>query len=97
MRIEWSAEAGHDLREVHASIVQDNKTAAARVIRAIREGVQALSENPLMGRIGGVAGTRELVLSRYPYLVVYRVKKHGVRVLAVIHASRHWLVDFSRE
>jgi len=97
VRIEWSVEAGHDLREVHASIAQDNKTAATRVIRAIREGVQALSTNPLMGRIGGVAGTRELVVSRYPYLVVYRVKKHGVRVLAVIHASRHWLVDFSRE
>lgn len=97
MRIEWSVEAGHDLREVHASIARDNKTAAARVIRAIREGVQALSTNPLMGRIGGVAGTRELVLGRYPYLVVYRVKKHGVRVLAVIHASRHWQVDFSRE
>ncbi|MFZ3041384.1 MAG: type II toxin-antitoxin system RelE/ParE family toxin, partial [Thiobacillus sp.] len=62
MRIEWSVEAGHDLREVHASIARDNKTAAARVIRAIREGVQALSTNPLMGRIGGVAGTRELVL-----------------------------------
>jgi len=97
VRIEWSAEAGHDLREVHASIAQDNKTAAARVVRAIREGVQALSANPLMGRIGGVAGTRELVLSRYPYLVGYRVRKHGVSVLAVIHTSRHWQVDFSRE
>jgi toxin ParE1/3/4 len=97
VRIEWSVEAGHDLREVHASLAQDNKTAAARVIRAIREGVQALSANPLLGRVGGVAGTRELVLSRYPYLVVYRVRKLGVRVLAVIHTSRHWQVDFSRE
>jgi toxin ParE1/3/4 len=97
VRIEWSVEAGHDLREVHASLAQDNKTAAARVIRAIREGVQALSTNPLMGRIGGVAGTRELAVSRYPYLVVYRVKKHGVRVLAVVHPSRHWQVDFLRE
>lgn len=97
MRIEWSVEAGHDLRGVHASIARDNKTAAARVIRAIREGVQSLSANPLMGRIGDVSGTRELVLSRYPYLVVYRVQKHGVRVLAVIHTSRHWQVDFSRE
>lgn len=97
MRIEWSVEAGHDLREVHASIAQDSKPAAARVIRAIREGAQALSANPLMGRMGGVAGTRELVLSRYPYLMVYRVKKNGVRVLAVVHTSRHWQVDFSRE
>lgn len=97
MRIEWSVEAGHDLREVHASIVQDNKTAAARVIGAIREGVQALSANPLLGRVGGVASTRELVLSRYPYLVVYRLRKHGVGVLAVIHTSRHWQVDFARE
>ena len=97
MRLEWSKESGSDLRQIHASIAQDNKLAAARVIRAIREAVQALVGKPLMGRIGGVAGTRELVLSRYPYLVVYRVKKDTIKVLAVIHTSRHWQVDFSRQ
>ncbi len=97
MRLEWSNESGSDLRQIHSSIAQDNKAAAAKVIGAIREAVQALMDNPLLGRVGGVAGTRELVLGRYPYLVVYRVQKDAIRVLAVIHTSRHWQVDFSRE
>ncbi len=50
-----------------------------------------------MGRAGSVGGTRELVLIHYPYLVIYRVKKDAIRVLAVIHTSRHWQTDFSRE
>ncbi len=97
MRIEWAKESGTDLRQIHASISADNITAAAKVIQVIREAIQALAENPLMGRAGGVGGTRELVLTRYPHLVIYRVKKDAVRVLAVIHASRHWQTDFFRE
>jgi len=97
VRIEWAKESGADLRQIHASIAADNKTAAAKLIQTIREAVQVLAENPLMGRAGSVGGTRELVLIHYPYLVIYRVKKDAIRVLAVIHTSRHWQTDFSRE
>jgi len=50
-----------------------------------------------MGRVGGVAGTRELVISVYPYIVIYRVGAKSARVLAVIHISRHWQAGFDRE
>ena len=49
MRIEWAKEPGTDLRQIHASIAADNKTAPAKAIQTIRETVQALAENPLMG------------------------------------------------
>jgi toxin ParE1/3/4 len=75
----------------------DNPAAASRVIRAIREEVRLLAENPLMGRVGGVVGTRELVVRAYPYIVIYRVGAEAVRVLAVIHTSRHWHPGFDRE
>lgn len=97
MRLEWSKESGIDLREIHALIQVDNISAASRVIRSIRESAQLLAENPLMGRVGSVAGTRELVINHYPYIVIYRVGANLVRVLAVIHTSRHWQLDFDRE
>jgi len=31
-----------------------------------------LADHPAMGRPGRIAGTRELVIVRYPYIVAYR-------------------------
>ena len=97
MRLEWSNESAADLREIHALIQNENPSAASRVICGIRESTQLLADNPLMGRVGGVAGTRELVISVYPYIVIYRIGAKSVRVLAVIHTSRHWQAGFDRE
>ncbi len=97
MRLEWSIESGADLREIHALIQADNPSAATRVIRTIQEHAQLLTENPFMGRAGGVKGTRELVVSVYPYILIYRVGVESIRVLAVVHTSRHWQMDFERE
>jgi len=36
-----------------------------------------LAKNPNVGRLGRVSGTRELVVSRTPYIVVYRVGARG--------------------
>lgn len=49
-----------------------------------------LGRNPLIGRAGQVAGTRELVISRYPYIAAYQVKGKAVEILAVVHTSRLW-------
>jgi plasmid stabilization system protein ParE len=33
-------------------------------------------------------GTQRLVLSRYPYSVVFRERLHGIQIIAVAHAKR---------
>lgn len=48
-----------------------------------------LCENPDIGRRGRVAGTRELVISKTSYIVVYRVAR-TVEILAVVHGARAW-------
>ena len=68
----------------------------ARVIREIRTVTSGLSGNPLLGRVGGVEGTRELVLPRYPYLIIYRLLKNRIRILSVVHTARHWQPEFDR-
>ncbi|MCA1598486.1 MAG: type II toxin-antitoxin system RelE/ParE family toxin, partial [Chloroflexi bacterium] len=47
-----------------------------------------------LGRTGRVEGTRELVVSRTPYIVAYRVRDDEVIVLAVQHAARLWPARF---
>lgn len=49
-----------------------------------------LSKNPLIGRVGEIEGTRELVLAGISYIVAYRVHRERIEVLFVQHAAREW-------
>jgi toxin ParE1/3/4 len=91
MRIEWSAHAVADLETISAYIEQDRSLETAnRVARTIYEAVQSLRTLPHRGRAGRIENTRELVLPRLPYLVVYRVYEDRVLILNIVHGARRW-------
>ena len=90
MRIVWFRSAIADLEEARAYIANDNPQAARRVASAIVDAVDRLAAHPAVGRAGRVAGTRELVVSRTPYVIPYRVREGVVEILRVFHARRRW-------
>jgi len=91
MRIEWSAHAVADLEAISAYIEQDRSLDMAnRVARTIYDAVQSLRALPYRGRAGRIENTRELVLPRLPYLVVYRVYEDRVLILNIVHGARRW-------
>ena len=90
MEIVWRASALNDLEAIREFIAQDSPRAAARVLTAIRIGVDRLGRHPSLGRAGRVEGTRELIISNAPYIAAYRVGENQVRILAIIHTSRQW-------
>ncbi|MFM9912010.1 MAG: type II toxin-antitoxin system RelE/ParE family toxin [Methylophilaceae bacterium] len=55
-----------------------------------------LSLHPLMGRVGRVADTRELVVSLTHFVVPYRVnmQKNLIEILALMHNARQWPESF---
>ena len=57
---------------------------------AIVDAVDRLAAHPAVGRPGRVPGTRELVVSRTPYVIPYRVREGVVEILRVVHARRRW-------
>jgi toxin ParE1/3/4 len=69
---------------------QENLTAADRATRAIYAGMISLATFPNQGRTGKMRGTRELVLSPLPYVVVYRVKDEVVEIARVLHGAQPW-------
>lgn len=71
-------------------IARDNPTAAAQVDEEIEHQVRQLREHPMMGRPGRKAGTRELVISRTPFIAVYRVTKTRIEILRILHGARQW-------
>jgi len=91
MTLIWSPEAIADLFALRAYIEQDDPAAAQRVALHIVRNVETLLPNsPEMGRPGRVAGTRELVVPRTPYIVPYRLVGHTIQVLRVFHGARRW-------
>jgi len=90
MRIEWSAFAQADRDAIFDYIEADSPRSAVSVDDRIRVQVEALAKFPESGRLGRVAGTRELVIQRTPYIAAYRIDGDTVRVLRVLHGARQW-------
>jgi toxin ParE1/3/4 len=90
MRLRWTRPALTHLRKIAAHIVQENPPAARKVVGFIRAQATLLGRYPGVGRAGRIEGTRELVIGRFPYIVVYRAHEETVEIVAVIHTSRRW-------
>lgn len=56
----------------------------------IERQIVKLADHPNMGRVGRIEGTRELVITRTPYIVGYRLVGNTVEILTVLHGARQW-------
>lgn len=90
MKIKFSKSSKEDLYNIQKYICGDNKTSAKEVISYIILRVEMLLENPAIGKPGRVLGTRELVISKCPYIVPYQVRDDVIYILRVLHTSRKW-------
>jgi toxin ParE1/3/4 len=90
MRIEWSPEAAADFTGIVAYIHEQNPSAAMRVALILFESTASLQSFPNRARPGRVDGTRELVLTPLPFIVIYRVKKDVVEIARVLHGAQRW-------
>src|ERR1700683_2898215 len=95
MHLEWSLFAQTDRDAIFDYIEADSPRAAVGVDARIREQVETLARFPHSGRPGRIEGTRELVISRTPYIVAYRITGNTVRILRVLHGARRWPDDMS--
>lgn len=66
----------------------ENPVAAQQVLDYLLTQAELLTRFPLAGRIPKPGAPRELVFTRYPYNLIYRVTRTKVRIVRVIHQSR---------
>ena len=90
MRLEWAAFAVENRDAIFDYIEQDSPYAAVVVDDRIRVQVRQLLQFPETGRPGRIEGTRELVISRTPYIAAYRIMGETVRILRVLHGAQLW-------
>lgn len=94
MKLRYTPRAKLDLAEIHDYIAQENPQAARRVIFLIRQTAETLPKNPQIGRLGRVAGTHELTVGRFPFMLAYRIEVEEIQILAVVHTARLWPENF---
>lgn len=88
-RLVWSQDAEADLDILTDYIAQDNIMAAITMRDEIENQIQRLIDFPLSGRIGRVEGTREMVVARTPFVVIYRTTVDIV-IVRILHGAQHW-------
>ena len=86
----WLKRATRDRDAQLDYIAQDNPLAAISQGDRIAEQIEMLIQHPQMGRQGRTKGTRELVISRTPFVLVYRLKGKRIELLRVLHGSQQW-------
>ena len=89
MRIRWTRIALDDLADIHEYVARENPSAAKMIGRTIRASTHRLTAHPYSGRPGQVQGTHELVISKLPYIVAYRITD-SVEILAIRHDAQQW-------
>jgi len=91
MLIRWTKPAVEDLRKIcdftqeRFGPAQGRKTALA-----LYDAAESLNRFPMRGRVGRKLRTRELVVTGYPFLIIYRVQKGTVEVLRLLHGAQNW-------
>jgi len=86
MQVRWLRKALQNLEVIYEYVAKDNPDAALQLVTKIRGAVRQLEDFPLMGRIGRVKETREIVVN--PYIVIYRVNETFVEILRILHSAR---------
>lgn len=90
MRLTWSAFALSDRDAIFTFIESENPAAAVLVDERLVVAVRRLIDFPASGRLGRIAGTRELVISGTPYVAAYAVSGTTIRILRVLHGAQEW-------
>jgi toxin ParE1/3/4 len=90
MRLRWTLEAANDLESISDYLLEQHPQLAQPTVRRIYAEIKELSRFPVRGRIGRELGTRELILTGLPYVVVFRANDARVEILRIFHGAQDW-------
>ena len=89
MEIVWLPVAASDRDGLIDYISDEDPRAAIEQGDRIERSIDLLADYPEIGRVGRVNGTRELVVPRTAFVVIYRLNrpKQRVEILRILHGA----------
>jgi addiction module RelE/StbE family toxin len=91
--VTWSPEAKADFELIFSYLKQHaSATIACETSESILAAVAHLRDFPQTGRVGRITGTREWVVSRAPYMIIYELEltDNHMLLLRILHTARLW-------
>ena len=90
MILRYTPHARGQLENIAEYIAKKDPAASARVGAQIHRTAWLLTEFPLLGHESGLNGAREIVVPRFPYVVLYRIEKNKevVEIIGVYHTAQ---------
>ncbi|NNH61790.1 type II toxin-antitoxin system RelE/ParE family toxin [Rhizobium laguerreae] len=92
MIVKWLQQALLDREAQIRHVFAQNPKAAIALDDVIRHQAKMLADHPEAGRGGRLDGTRELVIPRTTFLLIYRIdrKAQRVEILRLLHGAQQW-------
>lgn len=92
MQLVWTPRAEASRHAAIEHIAQDKPHAALNQLDEIERQIDLLLQHPGIGRPGRRRGTRELVISRTPFILVYRFRPRAgrIEILRMLHGSQQY-------
>ena len=90
MELRWTEAASDDLEHIADYLFEHTPIHAPRIVRSIYDAPTKLLQFPMLGRPGRVTGTRELVLTALPYLVIYVHSGQFIYITRILHGAQKW-------
>ncbi|MDI2111722.1 type II toxin-antitoxin system RelE/ParE family toxin [Commensalibacter nepenthis] len=90
MKIMWLKRAINQQQEAIDYIAQQNPYSALNILDRVIKATELLENYTQMGRNGRVKGTRELVIDKTPFILVYRIQNDRIEILNFLHYAQQW-------
>lgn len=90
MKTRWLRRVRGQFEDIQRTTRREWPGTLIKLVDMIEAAVERAARFPGSGRAGRVKGTRELVLTRVPFTVVYVVKDGVLVVVGLFHHAQEW-------
>ena len=91
MRIEWTAKAAAQFKQNQRYDHHSDRQIARLLAMRVNSALHRLLVLPNSGRKGIHPDTRECVVQRSPYVIIYRIAGDALQILHIWHGRQNWM------
>lgn len=87
----WTSLALSDLDNILKYFSEKDEAITINLAKAFDKAISNIENFPEIGILGRKEKTRELFLSQYPYVIIYRINKNDIEIVRLLHTHQQWL------